>query len=154
MWTDNRRLIGALVVSGLLNIFLVGVLAGHGFAVHRGPPPLLASGPMVPQRHVKALPDDQRQIFRAAMLARRDEIRAARQSHKELRRKTEADIAAQTFDRALVTEDFAALHRSNRAIDEAVSAALIDALAGLTPQSRAALVTHDAIAPKVTQPTP
>ena len=148
MWNDRRRLVGILAVSLLLNVFLAGVLVGRGYAVHRAGPPRLASpGPIVPNRHVAALPADEKRQFQTAMTAHRDALRALRSSHKAARDKVEADIAAPTFDRAAVTADFAALHQINRDIDAETGAALIDALSGLSPASRAALVAHEAARP-------
>ena len=141
MWNSPRRLVGVLAASLLLNVFLVGLMLGRGIAVPPSPPP----GPLVPNRHVDALPDDQRKLFREAMQAHREVIRAARRLHRAARDKIEADIAAPVFDRATVAADFDALHRTNRDIDQAVGGALVDALAGLDATSRAALVEHSVL---------
>ena len=149
MWSDRRRLVGLLAVSALLNVFLGGVLVGHGYVVHRAPPRV--PGPLVPNRHVAALPEDQKGLFETVMIAHRDALRAAHRAHRAARDRVEADIAAPVFDRAAVTADFDALHRTNRTIDAETGAALVDALAGLTAASRAALVGHGATA---AAPTP
>lgn len=143
MWTDRKRLVGLLAASFLLNVFLVGLLVGRGVALHKpaGPPP---PGPLVPNRQVAALPDDQKTLFHDAMKAHREVIQAARRRHRAARDKIEADIAAPIFDRANVTADFDTLHQTNRDIDKAVGEALVDALGSLDPASRAALVAHGA----------
>lgn len=143
MWTERKRLVGLLAASLLLNVFLVGLFVGRGVALHKppGPPP---TGPLVPDRQVAALPDDQKKLFRDAMKAHREVIQAARRRHRAARDKIEADIAAPVFDRANVTADFDTLHQTNRDIDQAVGDALVDALGSLEPASRAALVTPGA----------
>ncbi len=145
MWIDRRALFGIAAASLLLNVFLGGAVLGRAFGEHRRgaePPKGVAPGPLVPPAHVQALPPEDRKRFRAAMAAHRPEIRAARQAHRDARRQIEADIAAPTYDQAKVVADFGALRQTNRDTDEAVDAALIDALAQLPPESRAALVNH------------
>ena len=140
----RSRLVGILVASLLLNVFLGGVLVGRGFAVHRPPlPPIPAPGPLVPPRHVVALPDDQKKLFQSVMRNHREALREARVAHKAARDKIEADIAAPVFDRATVAADFDALHQRNRDVDAATGDALIDALSGLSAASRASLVAHE-----------
>ena len=150
MWSDRPRVVGILAVSLLLNVFLGGVLVGRGFAVHRGPPRAPVPGPLVPPRHVTSLPDDQKMLFQSAMSGHREALRAARHAHKAARDKIEAEIAAPVFDRAAVMADFDELHRTNRDVDAATGAALVDALSGLSAASRAALVAHEAPPPAKT----
>ena len=147
MWNERGRLVGILAASLLLNVFLGGVLVGRGFAVHRAPPRASAPGPLVPPSRVVSLPDDQKKMFQAAMRTHREALGDARRAHKVARDRIETDIAMPTFDRATVTADFEALHGTNRDVDAATSAALIDALSGLSAASRAALVEHDASPP-------
>lgn len=145
MWIDRRVLFGVAAASLLLNVFLGGAMLGRALGEHRRgaePPKGVAAGPLVSPAHVQALPVEDRKRFRAAMAPHRPAIRAARQAHRDLRRQIEADIAAPTYDQARIVADFGALRQSNRDIDEAVDAALTDALAQLPPESRAALVTH------------
>ena len=146
MWSDRRRLVGALAVSLLINVFLGGVLVGRGYVLHHASPRVPPPGPLVPPRHVAALPDDQKTLFETAMIAHRAALRTARGAHKVAREKIEADIAAPVFDPAAVTADFEVLHRTNRDIDAATGAALVDALSGLSAASREALVAHGAMA--------
>lgn len=144
MWNDRRRLVFGLAGSLLLNMFLLGLVLGRGVAWHHRHPPSPGQPPLAAPRYVAALPEDQKAIFRAALTAHREAIRAARRSHRELRATTEADIAAPTFDRAKVAADLAALHQTNRAIEDATSAALLDALGKMTPEARAQLVGRPA----------
>lgn len=139
MWIDRRGLVLLAAGSLLLNVFLIGIIAGHVFAVRKaGVGPM--GGAMVPAAHVRALPPDDKKKFTAAMTAHRDAIRAARKQHREAKLATEADIAVPGFDRAKVIADFASLRQANASLQEAVNAALVDALADLSPRSRAALV--------------
>ena len=137
-------------VSLLLNIFLVGLIIGHVFAADRqgrgSRPGAPGGGPggvgMVAGAQVKSLSPDQKRDFMEAMAPHRRGIRLAREAHRAVRQTIEADIAAPTFDRAKVAADFEALRHANDAIGEVVDAALLDAFASLSPESRAAIVAH------------
>ena len=144
MWIDRRVLFAVAAASLLVNVFLGGAVIGRIFGEHRAAaePPRVAAGPLVPPAHVQALPPEDRRRFRQAMAAHRPTIRAAREAHRAVRRQIEADIAAPAYDPTKITADFQALRESNRNTEEAVDAALVDALASLPPESRAALVTH------------
>ncbi len=146
MWIDRRALIAIAAASLLLNVFFGGAVLGRAFGERQrgaGPPKDVAAGPLVPAVHVQALLPEDRQRFRAAMAPHRPAMRAAHQAHRDARRQIEADIAAPTYGAAKVAADFQALRQTNRDTDEAVDAALIDALAQLPAGSRAALVNHD-----------
>ncbi len=143
MWIDARVRFALLAVSLLLNVFLVGIVAGRVFGA-RGAPAPRPDAALVPPAHVRALPVDERRSFAASMKSHRDAIRAARQAHRAARTTLEAAIAAPAFDRDAVAADFAALRQASMAVQEAVNAALVDALQDLSPQSRASLVQHAA----------
>ena len=144
MWISRRWLKVGLAASLLLNVFLVGIEAGHVFIGHRGVRSAGGmSGPLVKPAHIRALPTEEKRIFDAAMDSHREAIRTARKQHRAARLATEADIAASTFDRARLTADFRALRDANDAVQEAVNNALIDSLANLSPQSRSDLIGHD-----------
>lgn len=147
MRIDRRVRIAIVAASLLLNVFLVGIVAGHLFSSRdRGGPKQI--GPVVPGANVRALPDDERRRFATAMRGHRDAMRAARQAHRTARQAVEAAIAAPGFERDKVDAAFATLRQTNTAVQEATHAALLDALQDLSPQSRAALVQHDAPAVK------
>ncbi|MCX8256263.1 protein of unknown function [Beijerinckiaceae bacterium RH CH11] len=151
MWSDHGRLVFVLAASLLLNVFLGGILVGRGFAVHRPPPrPPQQNGALVPAANVGALPEDQRKLFQSVMRTHRDALRSARLAHKAARDKIEADIAAPTYNKAVISADFDALHQTNRDLDAVSGEALTEALAGLSAASRAALVAHE----KAPQPEP
>ena len=140
MWIDRRSLLVGVAASVLLNALLVGVVLGHLVAASRRAEPR-HGGPA--GLHLEALPSDARTRFGAAMAAHRPAIRAARDASRGRRQAAEADIAAPAFDRDKVAADFAALRRGNEGVSAAVHAALLDALADLSPASRAALVARD-----------
>lgn len=144
MWTSQRTLTVVAAASLLLNVFLGGATLGRMFGERRraAETPKASGSHLVPQAHVQALPLEERRRFRAAMAPHRPAIRAARQAHRDARRQIELDIAAPMFDQAKVVDDFKALRQTNRDTEEAVDAALLDALAGLPPASRAELVSH------------
>ena len=144
MWIERRWLSAGIAASLLLNVFLIGIVAGHlalgqGATARSG----LASGALVSRAYVRTLPAEEKRMFDATMNEHREAIRAARRQHRAARLATETDIAAPAFDRAKIAADFAALREANMAVQEAVNTALIDALAGLSPQSRAGLVEHE-----------
>ena len=144
MWTDRRALGTVVAASLLLNVFLSGAVLGRFFG-EKGrttEPPQIAAGSLVGPGHVKALPPGERRLFHAAMAPHRPTIREAREAHRAARRRIEADIAAPTYDKGRVAADFEALRQTSRVAEEAVDAALLDALAVLPPGSRAALVSH------------
>ena len=143
MWISARVRLVLSAVSLLLNVFLVGIIAGHLLSA-RGAPVRKPDPALVPVAHVRALPDDERRSFNETMRSHRAAIRAARQAHRIARANIEAAIAAPIFDRDAVAAAFAALQQKNAAVQEAVNAALVDALQDLSPQSRASLVGHDA----------
>ena len=138
MWISRRVVMIVGAVSLLLNVFLVGIIAGHLWDARKG----RAAGPAQggPLVRPNALSPVDRRMFAAGMAPHRPDLRAARQAHRAARLAIEADIAAPTYDRAKVTEDFAALRQTNRTVDEVTDSALIDALANLSEEARATIV--------------
>ena len=149
MWIDRRWLATGLGLSLLLNFFVIGIIVGHFFALHGHRLPGIG-GPLVPAAHVRELTADQKQRFFAAMDRHRAEIQSARRVVKSARRAAEVEIAAPVFDPAKVNADLVAMRQASARLQEAVHGGLIDALADLSPASRAALVAH---VPPVTTPS-
>ena len=146
MWTDRRKLAVGLVLSLLLNALLAGVLAGAEIG-RTGREIVGRMQGVVPQANIRALSRADKQGFRQAMAAHRDAIRDARRDHRAARQAAEADIAAPTFDRAKVQADFAAVRAAGLRILENIHAGLIDGLATLPPDARAAVVRRDQAGP-------
>ena len=138
------RLIG-LGTSVLLNVLLLGIIAGHGFSIGR--PERRVGGALLTQSHVRALPADERARFAAAMGTHRDAIRAARQAHRRARLAVEADIGAPDLDIAKLRTDLATLRHASEAVQAATNEGLVDSLSTLSPMSRAALVKRPPGAP-------
>lgn len=140
MWNERRWLVPLAGASLLINVLLVGVLIGHSYGLWLGARPHAPETAIVPPSHVRALPKDERKQFNAVMARHRDAIRAGREEQRRLRRQTEADIAAPSFDSAKVTADFKALRDNGLMVQQQVHEGLVEALAGLSPAARAALV--------------
>jgi uncharacterized membrane protein len=136
MPTDRRVLIYGLLASVLLNLFLGGLILGGGLPRRVAP----GTGALAPAAKIKRLPQSERARFAAAMGPHRAEIRAARARLRQARAKAAADIAAPQLNVEALRIDLAALRAANLAQQEASHRGLIDALAALSPQSRAALV--------------
>lgn len=143
MWIKGGALAAGLALSVLLNVFLIGVVAGSVFSgrsdLHLG----RVGGPLVVRKRVNALPADERQAFRQAMKQHHAAIAAARAEHRRMRRLTETDIAAPTFDRAKVEADFAGLRKALAALHQTLDDALVDSLQPLSQSARARLVDHE-----------
>ena len=131
--------------SLLLNVFLVGIIAGHVYTGRGKPGGGPGVGGLIQPGHVKALSPEERRKFVAAMNHHRPRIKAAREANRANRQIIVADISAPTFDRDKVKADFANLRQTNAGVGEAVDAALIDALADLPSTARAALVSRERV---------
>ena len=140
MRVDARGLGAALAVSLLLNLFLAGVAAGRW--VLPAPAPQPAARGFAPAARVRLLPADERARFARAFEPHRGDLRAARRATRAAREQVETDLTAPTYDRAKVEADLAALRQANLAQQGAAHAALAEAMASLTPTSRAALVSR------------
>ena len=141
MRVDMRWLGAGLAVSLLANLFLGGAAAGRWLAprpVVRAPTP----GGLVPAARLRALPADERGRFAKAMTPHRPSIRAARADLRAARAQVEADIAAPAYDRTKTLADLARLRQAAAAQQESVHGALAEALAALSPASRAALIAE------------
>lgn len=140
MWIDRRWAVPGIALSVLLNVFLIGIVAGHLYA-GRGLPGEKGLG-LVSADHVRALPPDEKKKFMAAMATQHATILIARKAHQAARRALEAEIAAPSFDRSRVAAGFVDLRQAGAALQAQIQAALVEALATLSPASRAALVSH------------
>jgi uncharacterized membrane protein len=149
MWISRRVSIAAFGLSLLLNLALIGVVAGRYLADTRGPM-FRNVGQLVSAARVRALPDADRARYRATTAEHRASIAAARQIVRSARQKVQDAIAASTFDRTEVEADLAALRDASTHLQAAVHAALVDATEDLPAASRATLVAEDV---KASSPT-
>ena len=125
-----------VVASVLLNVLLIGVIAGHLLTARRA----YRRDALVPGANVRALPVEERRRFSVAMAAHREVIRAARAEQHRARRAAAMDIGAPALDAEKVKADLAALREANGALQAAVNDGLVEALGALSPTSRTALV--------------
>ena len=124
--------------SGLLNVLLIGIIAGHVLTARRDHPP----GALVPGAQVRALPAEERRRFAAVMATHREAIHAARLAQRRARLAAKADISAPVLEADKVRADFAVLREANGAVQAAVNDGLVEALGVLSPTSRSALVAR------------
>ena len=131
----NRWLIGGLVVSIVLNLLLVGFLAGRmapgaGFVAVR-PDPTIGI-----YRMIGFLPearrDEVKSMLRGEARQRFPEIRQIRGSHRLIREAVTAD----PFVRGDLEEALASLRRQLGATQVAAHASFVDIVGKLTPEER------------------
>ena len=143
MWISRRWMAAAFALSVLVNLVLVGVVAGRYLAETHGH--LIRGGlPLVSGARVRALPEADRARYRATTAEHRAAIVAARQAVRAARQRVRDAMAAPNFDRAQVVADLANLREASSALLAALHAALVDATEDLPAASRAALVSQDA----------
>lgn len=142
MWIDRRVLVGAVAISVLLNVFLIGIVGGHLFALRRAVtrPRAADAGAVVPRVNLRSLPSEDKRGFETVMASHREAIREARRAVRAARAAVETDIVAPTYDRTRVAADFAALRQASQTLQENVNLAVVEALAGLPLASREILV--------------
>jgi uncharacterized membrane protein len=148
MWIKRHWLAGGLGVSLLVNFFFIAVAIGYFFVssgnlLHR------SGWPLVSSERVAALPKDEKQRYLDAMQRHHMEIEAARHAAQTARKATEADMVMPVFDRSGVSADLAGMRQATFHFQETVHAALVDALAELSLQSRAKLVAQNTRMPNV-----
>lgn len=140
MWIERRWLVPLVGFSVLLNIFLLGMVAGNAYRAPRNAPRL----PLIRQSQLKTLPAAERDRFADKVASQKEGVTAARRAYLAARRAVIAELAAPTFDRARINARFAEMRRAGLAVQEKANGALVDALASLSPESRRALVNLDA----------
>ncbi len=103
-----KWLVGGAVVSLCINLFLIGLMAGHWFY---GPPPFGPGGPGGgPGRGMEAmingLPEDVRPVFKKEFGAAKPQFDAARDQMRAARDKLEKAAQADPFDPAAFDQAF------------------------------------------------
>ncbi|MCK6449595.1 MAG: periplasmic heavy metal sensor [Alphaproteobacteria bacterium] len=136
----------ALFASLVLNLFLIGLIAG-GWAHHRhglgwivGMPgergaPRFAGGPPIRQA-VQSLPEADQRVFKETMGALRPEIGREQQAIRRLRERATEAVRAEPFDRAGFLAAMAELRQKQLGIQTRVHAGTADALSKLSAESR------------------
>jgi uncharacterized membrane protein len=139
MWSDRRWPAAILAMSLLANIFLVGVATGHISVAKRGPAARPGQGAAGWVRSSKLPPEDKHAFsdvmrsFRATIEAKRFALRNAKTTLRDA-------IAEPTYDRSRVGAAFAEVRRASVESQEVTQAALVEALATLSPSARASLL--------------
>ncbi|MGA8094656.1 MAG: periplasmic heavy metal sensor [Steroidobacteraceae bacterium] len=140
------RLKLALSLSVVLNLFLLGVIAGH-FLSHRVGSPALAVGGTLMTRAVAraeaALDPADAAAFRAVLARDRPRFAESAEQVGAARRELARQIAANPFNPRAATQALAAWRTSwDRFMDD-FSGPLIDALTSISPQGRQRLEMRD-----------
>ena len=143
MWIDRRWRFVSVSASLLLNVFLIGIVAGHVWAGRAPAHPHRGDLPVVPLANQRKLQADQRKLFQSTFESHRSTIRAARIEQHRLKLIAEADIASADFDQSKVTADLAALRDANMAVQVAANTALVDSLGKLSQEARSILVNDE-----------
>ncbi len=136
----------ALFASLVLNLFLVGLIAGswahhrHGLGWILGVPgergaPRFAGSPPIRQA-VQSLPEADQRIFKETMGALRPEIGRDLQEIRRLRERATEAVRAEPFDRAGFLAAMGELRQKQLAIQTRVHAGTADALSKLPADSR------------------
>ena len=139
MWIDRRWPRVVLAVSLLANIFLIGVVTGHLFEGKRAPAPFPGQGAVSWVRSSKLPPEDKR-TFAAVMRSHHEMLEAKRAALKSAKAALQAAVTTPVYDRSKVAAAFADVRHASVDSQEATQAALVEALATLSPAARASLL--------------
>ncbi len=155
---SDRLKIG-LIVSIILNVFLIGGIAG-GLAFWRLNPQVhAAAAPAAGPQQRRALrfaadelgPQQQHAFRQALREARMDSLPSLREGQAH-RRDLVGLIGADRFDRSAVMNALGGARSADAAVRTRLETAIVDFAAGLTPADRAAFVQGLARSPTLRQP--
>ena len=135
---DRRWLIGGLIASLLVNLFLAGVLTGRFLFSPRQPQAQAAA--VMRANAIRELPEEDRLRFNVVMAAQGPALRAGRIHLRQLRQAVREAIAAPHYDAALVAKRFEELRNAQLAQQALQQNALAQALGQLSAQSRASVI--------------
>ena len=136
---DRRWLVGGLVASLLVNLFLAGMLTGR-FLFSARPPAQAQAGAVMRQGAIRELPEEERLRFNAVMAAQGPALRDGRVKLRQLRQQVRQAIAAPHYDAALVAQRFAELRAAGEAQQSLQQNTLAQALGQLSASSRASVI--------------
>ena len=131
----SRGLIVALVVSAILNLFLISAGAAAYWRAGHG----AAKAPAGLRRGAASLAPADRHAFVAMLRAQGAAVRPANQSARSLRDQAWSHLANGTADTAAVKRDLAAASAINQAARRTVEDATVDFAMTLAPDERHAL---------------
>ncbi|HEY2009085.1 MAG TPA: periplasmic heavy metal sensor [Rhizomicrobium sp.] len=135
---DRRWLIGGLIVSLLVNLFLAGVLTGRFLFSPRQPQVQAAA--VMRADAIRQLPEEERLRYNVVMAAQGPALRTGRLRLRQLRQRVREAIAAPHYDAALVARRFEELRNAQQAQQTLQQNALAQALGQLSAQSRASVI--------------
>ena len=157
---SDRRLRVGLIVSVILNVFLIGGIAG-GLAFWRLNPQVQAVAPAggaQPRRALRFAADglapEQRVAFLQTLRQVRRESLAQVREAQDHRRALVGLIGARDFDRAAVMAALDGARAADVAVRTRLETAVVDYAAGLSPADRAVLVQGLVRSPTLRQPPP
>jgi uncharacterized membrane protein len=139
MSSDRRWLVGGLVASLLVNLFLAGMLTGRFLFLPR-PPAQAQAGAVMRRNAIRELPEEERLRFNVIMAAQGPALRTGRLKLRQLRQDVRQAIAAPHYDAALVAKRFADLRAATQAQQTLQQSTLAQALGQLSAQSRASVI--------------
>ena len=146
---DRQWLLGGLIVSVLLNLFLAGVLTGRFLFLPKQQNAQAQAAIMRPN-YLRAVPEEERLRFNVIMAAQQPALRMGRIKLRQLRQQVREAIAAPHYDAALVAKRFADLRAANMAQSSLQQNTLSQALGQLSAQSRASVIQAETGAPTST----
>jgi uncharacterized membrane protein len=138
MLTDRRWLMGGLVVSLLVNMFLAGVLTGR--FLFEPKPPAQQNTAVMRANAIRDLPEEERLRYNVIMAAQGPALRTGRLKLRALRQAVRDAISAPHYDAALVAKRFADLRAAQLAQQTLQQNTLSQALGQLSAQSRASVI--------------
>lgn len=139
MCGDRRWLVGGLLASLLVNLFLAGMLTGR-FLFSPRPAVQAQAAAVVRRNAIRELPEEERLRFNVIMAAQGPALRSGRIKLRQLREKVRQAIAATHYDPALVANRFAELRAANQAQQTLQQNTLAQALGQLSAASRVSVI--------------
>lgn len=129
-----------LPASLLLNVFFAGVIVALALPMLFGPPPRPPHGPHDPlamaDRMAETLPPADAAILRAAFAQQTDALRAAHRQMESFPDRVRDALDAEPFRIDALAAVFADGRATRVAIEDAISASILDAAATMSPDGR------------------
>jgi uncharacterized membrane protein len=148
--TNKRWLIAALVLSVVVNIALIGYLAGRASVREFGPPPLdtaLGAG-----RLLRELPDARRETLRPLLHEHIRELRPNLHAIRTAQAEIRAAIVAEPFEAETLEAALARFQRLLGTSQARGNASLVAFIAALEPAERVLLVERIGRPPREPKP--
>jgi uncharacterized membrane protein len=136
---DRRWLVGGLIASVLVNLFLAGVLTGR-YLFEPRPPAQAQAAAVMRAGAIRELPEAERLRFNVVIAAQGPALLTGRLKLRALRQAVRDAIAAPHYDAALVASRFADLRAAQAAQQTLQQNTLAQALGQLSAASRATVI--------------